>query len=68
MNRIISNLEWEVPHPKKMSAVKMVNFNLAIIKLWMHENGIFLGFLKYTLVCRMHALAVFGCTTLYHVS
>ena len=33
----------------------------AIIKLRMHENGVFLVPVKYTLVCRAPTLAVLGC-------
>ena len=42
----------EVPYPEGVSTTKIVNFHLAIIELWMRENGIFLVPVKYTLVCR----------------
>ena len=49
--------------PRGSSTEKMVNFHPAIIKLRMHENGVFLVPVKYTLVCRAPTLAVLGCTT-----
>ena len=68
MGGFISNLEREVPYPEGVSTVKMVNFCLAIIKLRLCENGIFLVPVKYTLVFRVSALAVLGHTTHYRVS
>ena len=60
-------MTWEVPHPEGVSTAKLVNFHPAIIKLRMRENGIFLVPVKYTLVCRVPALAVLGHTTHYRV-
>ena len=64
----ISNLEWKVPYPERVSTAKLVNFHPAIIELQMRENDVFLVPVKYTLVCRAPALAVLGRTTHYRVS
>ena len=56
------------PTPREFPQQKMVNFCPAIIELWMHENGIFLVPVKYTLVCHMPTLAILGRTTHYCVS
>ena len=50
--------------PDGVSTAKMVNFHLAITELRMHENGVFLVSVKYTLVCHTPALAILGHTTL----
>ena len=47
---------------------KSGNFQFGTIELWIHENGIFLVTVKYTLVCRVPALAVVGRMTHYCVS
>ena len=68
MGGFASNLKYEVPYPEEVSTAKMVNFHPAIIELWMHENGVFLVPVKYTLVRRAPELAVLGRTTHHRVS
>ena len=53
------NLGWEVPYPEGISTAKVVNFCPANIKLGMHERGVFLVLVKYT-------LAYTGCTWLHN--
>ena len=57
-----------MPYPEGFFTAKIVKFRPAIIELWVHENGIFLVPVKYTLVCHAPALAVLGRTTHYRVS
>ena len=61
-------MEWEVSDPEGFSTAKIVKFRVAIIEVWMRENGIVLVPVKDTLACRVPALAVLGCTTHYCVS
>ena len=68
MRGFTSNMEWEAPYPTEVSTAKMINFRPAIIKLRMCEKGVFLVPVKYTLVCRVPALAVLGRTAHYCVS